>query len=124
MHPDHATTRRWFIGTAGATAAALSLPSIATATAPPRRNAAGLSKIEQIVIQENRSFDNYFGALRGVRSFNGRTRLTRPSGQSIFHQPDASRPEGWLLPFRLNPLAAPSEPQAAPKQEHGSRPVV
>jgi phospholipase C len=59
-----------------------------------------LSDIENVVIfiQENRSFDHYFGSYRGVRGF---------ADQSLaFEQPDAANtadpPIGKLLPFRLN----------------------
>jgi phospholipase C len=53
-----------------------------------------LTAIEHVVIfiQENRSFDHYFGAYRGVRGF---------SEQSLaFQQPDP--PIGTLLPFHLD----------------------
>src|SRR5215472_17163695 len=59
-----------------------------------------LTDIEHVVIfvQENRSFDHYFGSYRGVRGF---------SDQSMaFQQPDpqntASPPIGALLPFHLD----------------------
>src|ERR1700757_2276583 len=59
-----------------------------------------LSDIEHVVIliQENRSFDHYFGSYRGVRGF---------SDQSMaFQQPDpantTSPPVGVLLPFHLD----------------------
>ena len=59
-----------------------------------------LSDIEHVVIliQENRSFDHYFGSYRGVRGF---------SDQSMaFQQPDPSNttspPVGELLPFHLD----------------------
>jgi phospholipase C len=59
-----------------------------------------LTDIEHVVIliQENRSFDHYFGTYRGVRGF---------SDQSMaFQQPDpantTSSPVGALLPFHLD----------------------
>src|SRR5579871_1580514 len=59
-----------------------------------------LTDIEHVVIfiQENRSFDHYFGSYRGVRGF---------SDQSLaFQQPNPSNitsaPIGKLLPFRLD----------------------
>ena len=59
-----------------------------------------LTDIEHVVIfiQENRSFDHYFGSYRGVRGF---------SDQSLaFQQPDPSNttspPIGKLLPFHLD----------------------
>src|ERR1700757_2894582 len=70
-------------------------------TSPPVLAACSkLTDIEHVVIliQENRSFDHYFGSYRGVRGF---------SDQSMaFHQPDptntANSPVGALLPFHLD----------------------
>lgn len=59
-----------------------------------------LSDIEHIIIfiQENRSFDHYFGSYRGVRGFSDKS--------SAFQQPDPSNttiaPIGSLLPFHLD----------------------
>ena len=59
-----------------------------------------LTDIEHVVIliQENRSFDHYFGSYRGVRGFSD------PS--AAFQQPDpantATSPVGQLLPFHLD----------------------
>jgi phospholipase C len=55
-----------------------------------------------ILMQENRSFDHYFGTLRGVRGFGDKQILTYPDGTSIFQQPDAARTDlGHLLPYNL-----------------------
>ena len=51
-------------------------------------------------MQENRSFDHYFGTLRGVRGFGDPRSVKLPSGKSVFHQPDANNPDGFVLPFR------------------------
>jgi phospholipase C len=48
-------------------------------------------------MQENRSFDHYFGALRGVRGFGDPHPVTLPSGKSVWHQSDGTRD---ILPFR------------------------
>ena len=40
-----------------------------------------------ILMQENRSFDHYFGSLRGVRGFGDRSTITLPGGLSVFQQP-------------------------------------
>jgi transcriptional regulator with XRE-family HTH domain len=56
-----------------------------------------------ILMQENRSFDHYFGTLQGVRGFSDKQALTYQSGTSIFDQPDKSRTDlGYLLPFLLD----------------------
>src|SRR5579863_1816819 len=59
-----------------------------------------LTDIEHVVIfiQENRSFDHYFGSYRGVRGFADKS--------LAFQQPDsantANPPVGKLLPFHLD----------------------
>ena len=49
-------------------------------------------------MQENRSFDHYFGTLRGVRGFGDPHPVTLPSGKPVWHQPDGTGTE--VLPFR------------------------
>jgi len=78
----------------------------ALAATPP--SCGKLSDIEHVVIlvQENRSFDNYFGTYRGVRGFRdpAALRLGDGSGLNVFAQPGypASGYGGHLRPFRLN----------------------
>jgi phospholipase C len=56
-----------------------------------------------ILMQENRSFDHYFGSLQGVRGFADRQSLRYQNGTSIFQQPDAARTDlGYLLPFHMD----------------------
>src|ERR1700726_5276196 len=55
-----------------------------------------------ILMQENRSFDHYFGTLRGVRGFGDKQILIYPNGTNIFQQPDKARSDlGYLLPYKL-----------------------
>ena len=50
-------------------------------------------------MQENRSFDHYYGTLRGVRGFSDKQVLRYQDGTTIFEQPDKSRTDlGHLLP--------------------------
>ena len=68
------SNRRQFLQMLGAgTAAAGALPpSIARALEIPANHRTGtIADVEHVVIlmQENRSFDHYFGTLRGVRGF-------------------------------------------------------
>jgi phospholipase C len=53
--------------------------------------------VEHIVVlmQENRSFDHYFGKMRGVRGFSDPRAVTLSSGNSVFQQPSGS---GTLTP--------------------------
>lgn len=65
--------RRRFLQIAGATAGASALSSsIARAAAiPAKRRSGSIKDIEHVVVlmQENRSFDHYFGSMKGVRGF-------------------------------------------------------
>lgn len=102
---DSASTRRDFLGVAaGAVVAAHPLVERIHKRNPIRPPRDLLSQIEHVVIvmQENCSFDHYFGTLRGVRGFADRSALTLPSGQSVFHQPYSLAPGGTLLPWRLD----------------------
>src|SRR3984893_160233 len=84
----------------GATVAAAFPDSIARALAiPANRRTGTIRDVEHIVIlmQENRSFDHYFGSLRGVRGFADPRPATLRSGKSVWHQPS---PNGDVLPFR------------------------
>lgn len=116
-------TRRRLLGSAAGAvggAAALSLlpPSVQKAVAAGPARHGSLHDIEHVVLlmQENRSFDHYFGTLRGVRGFADPDALTLPDGRSVFHQPDAQNPDGYLLPFRLNTHT--SSAQAIPSTSH------
>jgi phospholipase C len=90
-------------GAGAAMAAAASDPIISRAlAAAPQRGR--LSDIEHIVIliQENRSFDHYFGTFPGVRGFSDR------HGRKAFSQPGFDRKGfgGRLVPFRMPAGAA------------------
>ena len=56
-----------------------------------------------ILMQENRSFDHYYGTLQGVRGFSDKQVLKYQNGTTIFDQPDKSRTDlGYLLPFHMD----------------------
>ena len=89
----------------GAASASALSPVIARALALPARGRTGtLQDLEHVVIlmQENRSFDHYFGTLRGVRGFADPRPLVRPDGASAFHQPRAKGSAEMLTPFRFD----------------------
>src|SRR6266446_10320466 len=77
-------------GCAGGSAISPPLPSVCSK----------LTDIEHVVIfiQENRSFDHYFGSYRAVRGFSDQS--------PAFRQPDPANttnpPPGVLLPFHLD----------------------
>jgi phospholipase C len=88
---------------AAAFAYTLMPPNVRRALAEPPR-AGSLKDIKHVVVlmQENRSFDHYFGTLAGVRGFDDSNVLVLPNGRSVFYQPDAENPDGYLLPFHLD----------------------
>ncbi|MEN9674689.1 MAG: hypothetical protein RIS76_585, partial [Verrucomicrobiota bacterium] len=53
-----------------------------------------------ILMQENRSFDHCYGALRGVRGFNDPHAVTLPNGNPVWLQ--SNRAGETYAPFRLN----------------------
>ena len=102
-------TRRRFLQAAAFGAAAVAVggagcASDTTATAVNKGQPGTMSDLKHVVIlmQENRSFDHYFGTLSGVRGFGDKQALTYQNGHSIFQQPDAARTDGgYLLPYNL-----------------------
>src|SRR5277367_448253 len=92
----------------GMVLASFALPSALRkiiAGAPPaapgraRLASAAVSEIKHVVVlmQENRSFDHYFGAMPGVRGF------ADPSvPKTRFYQYDAQNPDKYLLPFHTD----------------------
>jgi phospholipase C len=99
--------RRFLTGAATTGAAALALsafpPSIRRALAIPANNKTGtIQDVEHIVIlmQENRSFDHYFGTLMGVRGFGDRFTIPLPKGLNVWQQTDASGK--LVLPYHLD----------------------
>ncbi|MET7644232.1 phosphocholine-specific phospholipase C [Streptomyces sp. NPDC005426] len=95
-------SRRRLLQLAGGTAAYTALSnSIARAASLPARGRTGtLQDVEHIVVlmQENRSFDHYFGTMKGVRGFGDPRPVTLPSGKPVWHQTDGLGKE--VLPFR------------------------
>ncbi|PQV53072.1 phosphocholine-specific phospholipase C [Paraburkholderia sp. BL21I4N1] len=88
---------------AGSATALSMLPlGIRNALAIPANNKTGtIRDVEHIVVlmQENRSFDHYFGTLKGVRGFGDTRAINLPNGQPVWYQPLAAD-LGYVLPFR------------------------
>jgi phospholipase C len=82
------------VPTAGAAKAAVAKGEAAAgaakkAGAPAGRIHGDLRDIKHVVIlmQENRSFDMYFGSLKGVIGYGDKAAITLPGGDSVFQQP-------------------------------------
>ncbi|MFG2829558.1 phosphocholine-specific phospholipase C [Streptomyces sp. NPDC048434] len=96
----------------GAAAAGSLLPpslqqALAADAARPAHGGGGLGDIRHVVVlmQENRSFDHYFGMLRGVRGYADRNAIELPGGRSVYEQPGLLG-LGTVLPFPVREAAA------------------
>lgn len=91
------------LGAAGAVAALAGFPAvIRRALALPAAQATGtIADVRHVVIlmMENRSFDHYFGTLRGVRGFGDRHPVPLASGKAVWYQSDGERE---IAPFHLD----------------------
>jgi phospholipase C len=113
---DSGLTRRDLLRAGAAAGALASIESLAAPARVLERVLAApaacgpLASIDHVVIfiNENRSFDSYFGSYRGVRGFHDRNALKLSDGseKSVFYQPfpgAAGEPYGGhLLPFRFD----------------------
>ena len=115
-------TRRRMLGTAAGVAGAAAgfslLPGTVRQALADARPVGGFDAIEHVVLlmQENRSFDHYFGTMPGVRGFSDPEALRLSTGESVFYQPDAVNPDGYTLPFHLDTKT--TSAQAIPSTSH------
>ena len=84
------------------TAATLLPAHLRRAIAQTPARVGSLRDIKHVVLlmQENRSFDNYFGTLQGVRGFGDRFTIPLPNGLSVWQQRNASGAP--VLPYHLD----------------------
>ncbi|MEJ1960793.1 MAG: phospholipase C, phosphocholine-specific [Gammaproteobacteria bacterium] len=100
-------TRRRFLSltaktaAAGATMAALPACMRRALEIPAAVRTGTIKDVKHVVIlmQENRSFDHYFGTLRGVRGFGDRHPVPLASGKPVWWQSDGERE---ITPFHLD----------------------
>ncbi len=111
-------SRRDFLKAAGVAGSAAAVhASIGRALAIPAKRTTGtIRDVRHIVIlmQENRSFDHYFGTMKGVRGFGDRHPIPLPGGKSVWAQSNGARE---LPPFHLdtattNALKVPGTPHS------------
>lgn len=96
------TNRRDFFRRAAEMSAMLMMSIEKAAAIEPDPNST-FEDAEHVVIlmQENRSFDHMYGALRGVRGFNDPRAVTLPNGDSVWRQPSKAERKSYT-PFRLD----------------------
>jgi len=111
-------SRRDFLKAAGVAGSAAAVhASIGRALAIPAKRTTGtIRDVRHIVIlmQENRSFDHYFGTMKGVRGFGDRHPIPLPGGKNVWAQSNGARD---LPPFHLdtattNALKVPGTPHS------------
>src|SRR5215510_5343940 len=97
------SSRRTFLKMLGSGMAAAAWPSnIERLLAQPANSRTKtIGDVEHIIflMQENRSFDHYFGTMHGVRGFADPRVAKLANGKPVWNQPTSS---GTLLPFRPN----------------------
>jgi len=101
----------------GARAAALGRPS----DRPAATTRTGtLQDIEHVVviIQENRSFDHYFGMRKGVRGF-GDEAVHDVAGRPLWYQTSKAHSDGYVLPFRFDSRGAQGQCSVDPGHSWG-----
>ncbi|HEY0264472.1 MAG TPA: alkaline phosphatase family protein [Granulicella sp.] len=120
--PKGMTRRRLLRGAAqlaSLTAASTLMPTNVRrllAQGPPKNGSMRDIKHVVLLMQENRSFDHYFGMLAGVRGFGDPNALKLSTGKNVFYQPDAVNPSGYTLPFHLDTHA--TNAQKIPSTSH------
>jgi len=96
--------RRAILRGLAAVGASAALPdSIKQALAIPAAGVTGtIQDVQHIVVlmQENRSFDHYFGTMRGVRGFGDPHPAVQRNGKSVWRQPSGAGLADEVLPFR------------------------
>ncbi len=94
------TTSKTLFGTAALASFPLSIQKALAIDAKVETGT--LQDVKHVVIltQENRSFDNYFGILKGVRGFGDRFTIPLKEGRSVWEQYDAQ--QNKVLPYHLD----------------------
>lgn len=99
--------RRGLLKSGGGLITAGLLASINRALAiPAERRSGTLEDVEHIVVlmQENRSFDHYFGHLNGVRGVGDRHPVRSPDGTPVWSQWRKQAGKGGLCPSSCAPM--------------------
>ncbi|MFI9322456.1 phosphocholine-specific phospholipase C [Kitasatospora aureofaciens] len=112
-------SRRKFVTLSGAAAAGLAAAgtgaagtaAAATASTTTLSTTGTITDVQHVVIlmQENRSFDHYFGTLKGVRGFADKATIQLSGGYSVFNQPNGLFARQY--PWAFNPSGAGGSPE-------------
>src|ERR1700744_4356398 len=99
-----ANDRRQFIGRAAAFSSLLAVSIQKALAIPPDIRSGTVKDVQHVVIvmMENRTFDHYFGTLRGVRGFGDRHPIPTARTGVVWRQLDGP---GQTSPFHLDSVA-------------------
>jgi phospholipase C len=104
-------SRRRFLGSATAASVLSAMPPLLreALAIPPKRGTGSIADVRHVVIlmQENRSFDHYFGTLAGVRGFGDRMAIPVRDGRTVWQQHNGRR---IVMPYRLDAGAGNAQP--------------
>src|SRR5262249_12243306 len=103
--PMSPVTRRTLLGAAAAAAGGALAPTVLPGGLTPASAAGSLNLVKHVVIfmQENRSFDHYYGTLPGVRGFADTSLVRFPSNGDAFQQTRSGPRGGTVLqPWHLD----------------------
>ena len=112
------------VSTAATSEAANAAP-LSAAASHPRPKHGDLRDIKHVIVmmQENRSFDMYFGSMKGVIGYGDTATITLPGGLNVFQQPTTPPGEpvtSTQYPFSLSDGIVSSSPQP-PNAEQGAQ---
>jgi phospholipase C len=104
-------SRRRFLGSATAASVLSAMPPLLreALAVSPKRGTGSIADVRHVVIlmQENRSFDHYFGTLAGVRGFGDRMAIPVRDGRTVWQQHNGRR---IVMPYRLDAGAGNAQP--------------
>ncbi|HEY2402972.1 MAG TPA: phospholipase C, phosphocholine-specific [Steroidobacteraceae bacterium] len=114
------TSRRQFLRLAGAAGSMLPGLIDRAMAIPARATTGSIRDVRHIVVcmQENRSFDHYFGLLNGVRGFGDPRPLRLAGGRTVWAQPSKQHADGYVLPFHGDSKATRSFKVDGAEQSH------
>jgi phospholipase C len=123
-------SRRGFIGTAAAVTGAVTASAVLPAAdaeardsplSSRRRLHGDIRDVQHVVVlmQENRSFDHYFGTLQGVRGFSDRSVIQLPGGASVFQQPATAGQSQFPWRMSQTPAAGSVSPETVAQTSAG-----
>ncbi|MET8627652.1 phosphocholine-specific phospholipase C [Kitasatospora sp. NPDC004669] len=94
-------SRRTFMSLSASAAASAVVVAATDASAQTPSTTGTIKDVRHVVIlmQENRSFDHYFGTLKGVRGFDDRSAIIVNGGHSVFEQADGLFSRQWPWAF-------------------------